>query len=311
MDASLWYVIAVHEYLQVAEARALSDNTDSVTLGRAVTAILSGYAGGTRFGIRAESDGLLAVGVPGVQLTWMDAKVGDWVVTPRVGKPVEIQALWINALRVAARWEPHWLELADTAQRSFTARFLDETSGCLFDVVDVDHRPGVVDRSVRPNQLLAAGGLPWSVLDDAKSLRVVLRCQSQLWTAAGLRSLSPDDSAYVGHYGGDTRQRDGSYHQGTIWPWLAGAFVEGWVRVHGNTDEAKAEARTRFLIPMLAHYEHSSPGQLGEIADGDDPHVPNGCPFQAWSVGEALRLTEWLRGTPIPTVVARKPRRRA
>ena len=311
VDASLWYVIAVHEYLQVAEARALSDNTDSVTLGRAVTAILSGYAGGTRFGIRAESDGLLAVGVPGVQLTWMDAKVGDWVVTPRVGKPVEIQALWINALRVAARWEPHWLELADTAQRSFTARFWDETSGCLFDVVDVDHRPGVVDRSVRPNQLLAAGGLPWSVLDDAKSLRVVLRCQSQLWTAAGLRSLSPDDSAYVGHYGGDTRQRDGSYHQGTIWPWLAGAFVEGWVRVHGNTDEAKAEARTRFLIPMLAHYEHSSPGQLGEIADGDDPHVPNGCPFQAWSVGEALRLTEWLRGTPIPTVVARKPRRRA
>ena len=311
VDASLWYVIAVHDYLRAIEASRQANAADDATLGRAVTAIIAGFAAGTRFGIRVSGDGLLAAGVAGVQLTWMDAKVGDWVVTPRIGKPVEIQALWINALRIAARWEPQWLELAENAQRSFVARFWDETSGSLFDVVDVDHRPGVVDRSMRPNQLLAAGGLPWSVLDDAKALRVVLRCESQLWTPAGLRSLAPDDAAYVGQYGGDMRQRDGSYHQGTIWPWLAGAFIEGWVRVHGSTEDAKCQARTRFLAPLLAHYEPSAPGHLGEIADGDAPHVPNGCPFQAWSVGEALRLTESLRVSPSRKEAERPSRRRS
>jgi predicted glycogen debranching enzyme len=311
VDASLWYVVAVHDYLQAAAARGVSSAPDDVTLGNAVTAIIAGYAAGTRFGIRAHSDGLLAAGVPGVQLTWMDAKVGDWVVTPRIGKPVEIQALWINALRIAARWEPQWLALADRAQQSFNTRFWDESSGCLFDVVDVDHRPGVLDRAIRPNQLLAVGGLPFALLDDAKALRVVLRCESELWTPAGLRSLASDDAAYIGHYGGDARQRDGSYHQGTIWPWLAGAFIDAWVRVHGNTDDARCEARTRFLSPLLAHYEHSSPGHLGEIADGDDPYIPNGCPFQAWSVGEALRLTESLHARDSLKEVARKARRRA
>ncbi len=311
VDASLWFVVAVHDYLRAADAHGLSDGMDTTTLGKAVAAIVAGYASGTRFGIRADSDGLLSAGVSGVQLTWMDAKVGDWVVTPRIGKPVEIQALWINALRIAARWEPRWLALADMAQRSFVERFWDDESGYCFDVVDVDHRPGVVDRALRPNQLLAAGGLPWSLLDDAKALQVVVRCESQLWTPAGLRSLAPDDAAYVGHYGGDTRRRDGAYHQGTVWPWLAGAFIDAWVRVHGGTAVAKREARERFLTPLLAHYEHSAPGQLGEIADGDAPHVPNGCPFQAWSVGEALRLMESLQEAPIAEQTPRKVRRRA
>ncbi len=311
VDASLWYVIAVHDYLRASAARTQTNAADEPALGRAVTAIVAGYANGTRFGIRADDDGLLAAGVHGVQLTWMDAKVGDWVVTPRIGKPVEIQALWINALRVAARWEPQWLELAEKAQKSFMAQFWDEDVGVLCDVVDVDHTSGVVDRSVRPNQLFAVGGLPWTLLDDEQALRVVQHCESQLWTSAGLRSLSPNEEAYVGHYGGDTLQRDGSYHQGTVWPWLAGAFIDAWVRVHGSTNAAKHEARERFLTPLLAHYEHSAPGHLGEIADGDAPHVPNGCPFQAWSVGEALRLIDALQETAVPQKVEPKARRRA
>ena len=306
VDASLWYVVAVHEYLQAAASRGHSDPSDDSSLGRAVTAIVEGYSRGTRFGIRADGTGLLAAGVPGVQLTWMDAKVGDWVVTPRIGKPVEIQALWINALRIAARWEPQWSDFADRAQQSFASTFWDEALGCLVDVADVDHRPGVVDRAVRPNQLLAVGGLPWPLLDGEQARRVIARCESQLWTPAGLRSLAPDDSAYLGRYGGAMRQRDGAYHQGTIWPWLAGAFVDGWVRVHGGTDAAKREACTRFLEPLLAHYEGSAPGQLGEIADGDAPHAPNGCPFQAWSVGEALRLTEALGWRAVAVADARR-----
>jgi glycogen debranching enzyme len=224
----------------------------------------------------------------------MDAKVGDWVVTPRVGKPVEIQALWINALRVAGRWDTQWDMVADLAQDAFATRFWNAERGCLFDVVDVDHDPGRMDTSVRPNQLLAVGGLPYAVLDGDKARMVIDLAERLLWTPAGPRSLAPDEPGYVGRYGGDMLSRDGAYHQGTIWPWLAGAFVEGWVRVRGNTAEAKREARRRFVKPLVEHYTPSAPGQLGEIADGDTPHQPNGCPFQAWSVGEALRLEVWL-----------------
>ncbi|MEP7384728.1 MAG: amylo-alpha-1,6-glucosidase, partial [Gemmatimonadota bacterium] len=292
VDASLWYVIAVHDYLAAVARSGGASDGDEAVLRQAVIDIVSGYARGTRFGIGADVDGLLSAGVPGVQLTWMDAKVGDWVVTPRIGKPVEIQALWSNALRVAARWEPNWRTVADRARAAFIARFWSEERGVLADVVDVDHQPGVIDVSLRPNQLFAVGGLPWPLVDGEMARRVVERCEAALWTPAGLRSLAAGDTRYVGHYGGDIRQRDGSYHQGTVWPWLAGPFIDAWVRAHGGTDDAKREARRRFLDPLLAHYTSSAPGQLGEIADGDAPHVPNGCPFQAWSVGEALRLSE-------------------
>lgn len=292
VDASLWYVIAVHDYLAAVERQGMHDEADESQLRHAVTAIVSGYSHGTRYGIHADAGGLLSAGQQGVQLTWMDAKVGDWVVTPRIGKPVEIQALWINALQVAARWEPSWDAVADNARASFVARFWDEGSGALADVVDVDHQPGVVDFSLRPNQLLAVGGLPWPVVGGEMARRIVARCEAALWTPAGLRSLAADDPRYVGHYGGDMRQRDGAYHQGTVWPWLAGAFIEAWLRVHGDTDDARREARGRFLAPLIAHYSDAAPGQLSEIADADPPFTPNGCPFQAWSVGEALRLAE-------------------
>lgn len=305
VDASLWYVIAVHDYLAAAEREGSLAVSDEQSLRRAVTDIVSGYANGTRYGIHADHDGLLAAGEHGVQLTWMDARVGDWVVTPRIGKPVEIQALWINALQVAARWEPSWGEVAARARASFAARFWQEGSGSLADVVDVDHQPGVVDLSFRPNQLLAVGGLPWPLVEGEQARRVIERCEASLWTPAGLRSLAPDDPRYVGHYGGDMRTRDGSYHQGTVWPWLAGAFIEGWVRVHGDTPETRREARQRFLDPMIAHYADAVPGQLSEIADAEAPWAPTGAPFQAWSVGEALRLAESVLAVPPDESTAR------
>jgi glycogen debranching enzyme len=181
--------------------------------------------------------------------------------------------------------------LADQATASFTARFWNEETGCLHDVVDVDHVAGTVDPSIRPNQLLAVGGLPWSILTGDRARRVVEVCAARLWTPAGPRSLAPQDAAFLGRYEGDMRARDAAYHQGTVWPWMAGAFIEAWLRVHGDIAQHRADARRRFLEPLLAHYQASAPGQVGEIADGDAPHRPNGCPFQAWSVGEALRLS--------------------
>ena len=292
VDASLWYVIAVHEFLQLSEARRTVAASDRRALHAAIDAIVNGYARGTRFGIRADGTGLLSAGEQGVQLTWMDAKVGDWVVTPRIGKPVEIQALWINALRIAGRRSARWAALASGAQATFVERFWNQERGFLFDVVDVDHRSGVNDMTLRPNQIFAVGGLPYPLIDGELAQSVVDVVERQLWTPAGLRSLGPGEPGYLGHYGGDMRQRDGAYHQGTVWPWLIGAFVDAWLRVRGSSDDARREARARFLVPLLRHYESTAPGHVAEIADGHTPHTPGGCPFQAWSVGEALRLSQ-------------------
>jgi predicted glycogen debranching enzyme len=220
----------------------------------------------------------------------MDAKVGDSAVTPRIGKPVEVQALWLNALRIGCEASAHGLTAFRIGSREFQARFWNDRDGYLFDVVDVDHRPGTVDRSFRPNQVLAVGGLPFPLLTGARARRVIDAIEARLLTPMGLRTLAPDDLAYVSHYGGGARDRDGAYHQGTAWPWLIGPFVEGWVRVRGNTVEAKREARARFLSPLLHHLGEAGLGHISEIADGDPPHTPRGCPFQAWSLGEALRL---------------------
>jgi predicted glycogen debranching enzyme len=292
VDASLWFVIAVHEFLQLTQAERPLTASDRRTLTMAIDAIVSGYARGTRFGIRADGTGLLSAGEKGVQLTWMDAKVGDWVVTPRIGKPVEVQALWINALRIAGRGSARWAALASHAQATFAERFWNDERGFLYDVVDVDHKVGVNDDRLRPNQVLAIGGLPYSVLEGEMARRVVDVVERHLWTPAGLRSLGPGEPGYIGHYRGDARQRDGAYHQGTVWPWLIGAFVEAWLRVRVDTTENRIEAASRFLGPLLRHYDVSGPGHVAEIADGDAPHTPGGCPYQAWSVGEALRLAE-------------------
>ena len=291
VDASLWFVVAVHDYLATRHAGAAT----RTRLQQAAEAILTGYTKGTRFDIQAcADDGLLSAGVPGVQLTWMDAKVGDWVVTPRIGKPVEVQALWINALRIAATWNPQWQSPADRALQAFHERFVDPATQTLFDVVDVDHEQGTVDRSIRPNQIFAVGGLPFPLLDGAAARAVLGQVEAQLLTPLGLRTLSPADPAYRGRYGGPPLARDGAYHQGTVWPWLLGPFVEAWLRVHGVTADTRAQARTRFLDPLYAHLDHAGLDHLSEIADGDAPHTPAGTPFQAWSLGELLRVESLL-----------------
>lgn len=291
VDASLWFVVAVHDYLATQHAGAATRER----LQQATEAILTGYTNGTRFNIRASTgDGLLSAGVPGVQLTWMDAKVGDWVVTPRIGKPVEVQALWINALRIAATWNAQWQGPAEQALQAFHERFVDPATHALFDIVDVDHVQGAVDRSIRPNQIFAVGGLPFPLLEGAAARAVLDQVESHLLTPLGLRTLAPSDPAYRGRYGGSPLERDGAYHQGTVWPWLLGPFVEAWLRVHGAEADAGAQARARFLDPLHAQLDCAGLDHLSEIADGDAPHAPAGTPFQAWSLGELLRIEHLL-----------------
>jgi predicted glycogen debranching enzyme len=292
VDASLWYVIAVHDYLAAMNARGfrVSAARDQRELGRAVEAILAGHVRGARYRIRVAEDGLLEEGEPGVQLTWMDAKVGDWVVTPRMGKPVEIQALWLNALRIAESFTPAYRTVYERGAAAFARRFWNKEGGYLFDVVDADRQAGQVDASFRPNQIFAVGGLPYPLIEGARARRIVDEVERVLWTPLGLRTLAPGSPGYQPVYQGDIRSRDGAYHQGTVWPWLMGAFVEAWVRVRGDTIDARREARQRFLIPMEQHLYQAGLGHISEITDADAPYTPRGCPFQAWSVGEVLRL---------------------
>jgi predicted glycogen debranching enzyme len=290
VDASLWFVVASHELLQMTQGTRVLTETQRNALVSAVLAIARGYAGGTRYGIRMDSDGLLAAGVPGTQLTWMDARVGDRVITPRIGKPVEVQALWLNALAIAAGFEPQWQSALTTGLASFRQRFWRDDLGRLADVVDVDHVRGSRDDTFRPNQILAVGGLPMSVLDGEPARRVVDAVEGALLTPMGLRSLAPDDSAYAPVYTGGPSERDAAYHQGTVWPWLIGPFVEAWIRVRGSSPSAKDEARRRFLEPLLEHRKMAGLGHVSEIADATAPFTPRGCPFQAWSLGELIRL---------------------
>lgn len=299
VDAALWYVVAAGEWM-TSESRSPAglSGSDAAKLWEAIGLILEGYERGTRFGIHADADGLIAAGVPGRQLTWMDAKVGDWVVTPRIGKPVEVQALWINALGVASAHDERWQPLLARAKQSFQERFWNAERGCLFDVVDVNHQAGVNDPAIRPNQLFAIGGLPFPVLEDPARAADVLRCVIEhLWTPAGLRSLSPTDPGYRPHYQGEVRERDGAYHQGTVWPFLVGALVDAFLHVHGDDRVAREEARTRFVQGLLDDGLNACGiGHLSEIADGDPPHAVRGCPFQAWSLGELLRVQRRLDG---------------
>ncbi len=302
VDASLWYIIAVHEYLLAAAARpssagSLADDCQVHKLFEAVEAILEGYSSGTRFSIHADEDALLACGDPGVQLTWMDAKVGDWVVTPRIGKPVEVQCLWINALWIGSQAHDRWKDPFIKARASFRRRFWNEATGGLYDVVDCDHQPGSVDPAVRPNQIFAVGGLPLALLDGERAQRIVELVEKNLLTPIGLRSLAPTESSYAPRYEGGVWQRDGSYHQGTVWPWLIGPFVEAWLRVRGGTSLARAQAHERFLAPLRAHFGSAGLGHISEIADAEFPHTPRGCPFQAWSLAEFLRLETLLEET--------------
>jgi predicted glycogen debranching enzyme len=249
--------------------------------------IIASYARGTRFGIREDpADGLLSAGEPGVQLTWMDAKVGDWVVTPRIGKPVEVNALWLNALATMAQFaralgepaEPHDRRVA-SIRRGF-ARFWNGQAGYCFDVLD---GPAGNDASLRPNQIFTVS-LPESALTAAQQRALVDVCARHLLTSFGLRSLAPSNPAYQGHYGGPPAQRDAAYHQGTVWGWLLGPFALAHFRVYQDR-----QAALSFLEPMRHHLQTAGLGTASEIFDGDAPFTARGAIAQAWTVAETLR----------------------
>jgi predicted glycogen debranching enzyme len=290
VDASLWFVLTADEFLSHPQAPRFVGAADRRRIETAIDRIVAGYARGTRHGIRRDADGLLACGEPGVQLTWMDVKAGARVVTPRAGKPVEIQALWVHALLAARKCDPTYGAWAHTARRAVADRFWNEDRAMLYDVVDDEHVQDAVDAACRPNQIFVAGGLPTLLLPRDRARLVMDAVERELWTPLGLRSLERDHPAYVPRYAGGVLERDGAYHQGTVWPWLIGPFVEAWVKVRGATAEVKDEARRRFLAPLLDHLERAGLDHVSEIADGDPPFTPRGCPFQAWSLAEVIRL---------------------
>lgn len=287
VDAPLWYILAVRDL--IGAERVPADNLEHRLL-ESVAAILDGYRRGTRFGIAADRDGLLRAGVPGLQLTWMDAKVDDWVVTPRVGKPVEVQALWLSALDFAQRYFDRYRRLFETARSAFLDRFYHPDLGILRDVVDVDHVAGKVDDRLRPNQVLALGALPTRLIDRGRARSILEKVEAALWTPLGLRSLDPKEPGYRPTYQGDVRARDGAYHQGSVWPWLTGPFVDAWVDARGGGREAQVEARRKFLDPVLRNIHEAGLGHVSEIADGEAPHVVRGAPFHAATVTELFRL---------------------
>jgi predicted glycogen debranching enzyme len=285
VDATLWYFEALRAYHTTTGDDGLVRELFPV-----LQEIILWHKRGTRYNIQMdEKDGLLFAGEEGVQLTWMDAKVDNWVVTSRIGKPVEINALWYNALCIMADFARMLAEDAseyDTMIKQVKqgfARFWNKQMGYCYDVIEGPDADGL-DGSLRPNQLLAIS-LPHSPLTPEQQRSAVDACGRHLVTAHGLRSLSADDKAYVGHYGGDRQKRDGAYHQGTVWGWLIGPFVSAHLRVYGD----KAEARS-YLDSLLRHHIRAhAVGNLSEIFDGNAPFTPRGCVAQAWSVAEVLR----------------------
>jgi predicted glycogen debranching enzyme len=297
VDASLWFIVAVQAYLdEMARSGTELRMHEREALDRAVLQIIDGYVKGTRYQIHMDDDGLLAAGEPGVQLTWMDARVGDRVITPRIGKPVEIQCLWINALAIAGARDPQWLQVQQHAARSFAERFWNHARGCLYDVVDADHVRGIADASVRPNQIFAVGGLPLVLVSSEQAARIVDVVQQELLVPLGLRTLSPREPGYIGRYGGGVEERDGAYHQGTAWPWLLYAFADACAR----TRPAGVAAMTlRTIVSAFRdHLQASGLGHLPEVVSGDAPNAPGGCPFQAWSLAALIRLEQIAPGPP-------------
>lgn len=287
VDATLWFFEAV---------RALIEDTNDYAFVRdhlyeVLRDIIDWHTRGTRYNIHVDTDGLLFSGESGAQLTWMDAKVGDWVVTPRTGKAVEIEALWYNALCVMVALaqkfgdksgQKQYKEMATRARRSFNELFWNEAAGCLYDVVNSDER----NASIRPNQVLAVS-LSHSMVPKARARSILRVVERELLTPRGLRTLSPSDCRYVGRYEGDPRSRDGSYHQGTVWPWLMGPYITAHVKTFG--ENAGRRFATEWLKNFEDHLTEACLGQVSEIFDGDSPHTPRGCVAQAWCVAELLR----------------------
>ena len=290
VDASLWYFYAVYQYLHynpAAEAEAFVKEQIFPHLKE----IISAYEKGTDFSIYMEDDGLIHAGSGLDQITWMDVRVGDWVATPRHGKPVEINALWYNALRIMESLCEKFDEdasayrtRANQVKESFNAKFWDSSNQCLFDVVDGDEP----DDHIRPNQIYAVS-LPFSLLPEEQEKAVVALVEKELFVGCGLRSLAPDHPDYHGIYCGALAKRDAAYHQGTAWGFLLGGFFSAYMKVNHHSSSA-AENAIRMLEPVRKHLTDSGCiGSISEIFDGDAPHNPRGCYAQAWSVGEVLR----------------------
>jgi predicted glycogen debranching enzyme len=282
----MWFFHALHRYLTVSSDWATLD-----LLLPKLDDCIEHHLRGTRFNIGVDqSDGLLRQGAENLALTWMDAKMGDWVVTPRRGKPVEINALYYNALRLLADWHEHLDQAARAAELrtraaqvydSFNRRFWFAQGGHLYDVVD---GPDGDDSACRPNQILSFA-LQYPVLDPARWQAVLDVVERRLLTPVGLRSLDPEHPDYKSKYYGDLRARDGAYHQGTVWGWLIGPFVDAWIHAHPGK---AAEAR-RFVAGFISHLDEACIGTISEIFDAETPFAPRGCVAQAWSVAEVLR----------------------
>jgi predicted glycogen debranching enzyme len=296
VDAALWFVEAVRAYVERTR-----DTAFAAELLPQLDGIIDGYVNGTRFGIGVDDDGLVRAGIAGVQLTWMDAKVGDFVVTPRIGKPIEISALWYAALRAleafaaaAGRPATRYRLLADRCAAGFQ-RFWNSDRGYCYDVLD---GPDGNDPALRPNQLFAVSQHAVA-LDAGQTRAIVDACTRDLLTSYGLRTLGPREPGYRGHYGGDQAARDGAYHQGTVWPWLIGPFVRAHLRAYA--DVALTRTYVEPLADALAAY---GVGTLGEIFDGDAPHAPRGTIAQAWSVAEFITALDALDAAPATLVRA-------
>ncbi len=284
VDASLWFFYAVQKLLQYTSGYDFIRQQFPIMLR-----IIDCYRQGTRFGIRMADDGLVEAGAPGLQLTWMDAKAGDWVVTPRAGKAVEVNALWYNALmfmaELSAVFEERDLysQLASRVRASFRAAFWNESEQCLYDVIAGESR----DASIRPNQIFAVS-LPYSPLSGAQARAVVRKVWQLLYTPYGLRSLSPTDPEFKGRYLGNQWERDAAYHQGTVWSWLSGHFISAYLRVN-HRSQASLQTARQMLQPFKDHLREHGVGTVSEIFDGSYPFTPRGCYAQAWGVAEVLR----------------------
>jgi predicted glycogen debranching enzyme len=278
VDAGLWLFIATWRYREATQDDAFIRDEALPVLRE----MINWLDRGTRFGIHVDLDGLLYAGANGVALTWMDAIVDGQAVTPRRGKPVEINALWYNALRIVAELstDSGLRSRADDVRESFEAAFWNRHAQCCFDVVNPN------DTSIRPNQLFAIA-LPFPLFDDARAEEILGVCEVELLTPVGLRTLSPSDPRYRGRLAGDQHSRDTAYHQGTVWPWLLGAYVDALLRYRGDAGVASAQT---LISNLSAHVDEAGLGTIGEVFDGEAPHAPRGCIAQAWSVGEVLRV---------------------
>lgn len=289
VDATLWFFNAIYQYFLYTN----DDNFIKNALFPVLKEIIEWHERGTRFSIFVDGDGLLHAGEEGTQLTWMDAKIGQEVITPRIGKAVEVNALWYNALKImeffAERFRQHpmkdrYAAMAELAFKSFNQIFWNKEIGCLFDCIDGKK----TDPSIRPNQIFAIS-LPFPILKTEWHRCVLKMIEQELLTPYGLRSLSPNDPKYIGKYSGNAFVRDRAYHQGTVWPWLLGPYTTAYLRVHGRTPKTLEKVKS-FMEPFRDHLYEGGLGTISELFDGDSPHSPNGCISQAWNVAELLRI---------------------